>query len=238
MAFFYGGMVSEGNVITVMMQSFVAMGVISLWWWLIGFSLCFGASGQVIGNPGTYVALTNVGPLDPWTQTNNGPIALYSATTTGISGYVFCMFQLTFAIITPTLITGSFAERLRFKPYVIFLVLWASFVYAPFAHLAWGGGLFAQWGVWDFAGGTVVHMTSGWSALGAIIVLGKRHKVEETEEKPHNVPFILLGTSILWFGWFGFNGGSALQSNGTASAAYINSQLAAALAAQCLKLLL
>ena len=122
----------------------------------------------------------------------------------------------------------GFAERLRFKPYVIFILLWATLVYAPFAHLAWGGGLFAKWGVMDFAGGTVVHITSGWGALGTILVLGKRHQEEGEEEKPHNVPFILLGTAILWFGWFGFNGGSALMAGPVAAVAYLNSQLSAA----------
>lgn len=219
-AFFYGGMVDEGGVVTIMMQSFVAMGLVSLWWFSVGFSLCFGDSLGVIGNPGTYPALVNVSPK------NNLVIA--GVPVDQISGMVYCMYQLTFAIITPALMTGGFAERLRFKPYVIFILLWATLVYAPFAHLAWGGGLFYKWGVFDFAGGTVVHITSGWGALGALLVVGKRHREEDAEEKPHNVPFILLGTAILWFGWFGFNGGSALQASATASAAYLNSQLSAA----------
>jgi len=220
-AFFYGGLVSDRSVLTMMMQSYVAMGAITMIWWFIGFGLAFGNDcGGVIGDPGKYIIGHNMGPSEVLVV--NGVV-----TGAGVVGYTIDMYQLTFAIITPTLMTGAFADRLRFKPYVIFIILWHILVYCPFAHLSWGGGWFFQWGVWDFAGGTVVHITSGWSALGSLAVLGKRPDSERIEEKPHNVPFVVLGASLLWFGWFGFNAGSALSSGGPSAAALLNSQLAA-----------
>jgi len=221
-AFFYGGLVSDRSVVTMMMQSFVAMGIISVLWWFVTFSLCFGADGYVFGNPGTYFLLQNVN-----SQEN---LVVNGVVLAEVPGNIIVFFQMTFAIITPTLMTGAFADRLRFKPYVIFITIWHVLVYCPFAHMAWGGGWFFQYGVFDFAGGTVVHMTSGWSALGSLFVIGKRPQAEIEEEKPHNVPFVVLGATLLWFGWFGFNGGSALMVSSSAVAAYINSQLAAAAA--------
>lgn len=215
-AFFYGGLVNNESVATIMIQCFVVMGVISFWWWLVGFSLCFGQSAGIIGNPATYVGLMGVSPSQN--------LLMNGILIEKIPGLVYCMFQLAFAIVTPVLMTGGFEKRLRFKPYVIFILLWATFVYAPFAHLSWGGGLFYQWGVRDFAGGTVVHMTSGWSALASVLVLGRR---EYPDDEPSSTPFLLLGTAILWFGWFGFNGGSALTSSPVAVTACMNSQLAA-----------
>lgn len=220
-AFFYGGLVSDRSVVTMMMQSYVAMGVITCIWFFIGFSLTFGKdSNGVIGNPGTFIFLTGMTP--------GLPVTVNGYCNNGIPAFVYVFYQLTFAIITPTLMTGAFADRLRFKPYITFIVLWHVLVYCPFGHLAWGGGLYAQWGVWDFAGGTVVHITSGWSALGALAVVGKRPEAQRADTKPHNVPFVVLGAGLLWFGWFGFNGGSAIASNSVASIACINSQLCAA----------
>ena len=144
---------------------------------------------------------------------------------------LFMAYQGMFAIITPSLMTGAFANRFRFKPYVIFVVLWMFLVYAPWCHWVWGGGWMAEWGVWDFAGGIVVHITAGFSALAALLVVGRREAAPgEVLDEPHNIPFVALGTALLWFGWFGFNGGSALGSNSTAVIAAVNSEIAASTA--------
>lgn len=216
-ALLYGGMVHKGIAMTLFLQSLTNMGIISLWWWLIGFSLCFGKSGGVVGSPGSYPALTNV---------SQNILEINGSPSVHIAGFTFVIFQLQFAIITPTLMTGGFIERMRYRAFMPFILLWVTLVYAPFAHLSWGGGLFFQWGVYDYAGGTVVHLTSGWSALASTLFLGLRDIPDDAP--PRNVPHILLGTALLWFGWFGFNGGSALMANGQASAACLNSQLAAA----------
>lgn len=220
-AFLYAGLMDIGCVVSMMLQIFVAMGIVTLWWWFIGFSLCFGASGSVIGNPGTYIALTGVN-----VQKN---IEINGTLIGGIPGMAFCIFQLAFAIVTPTLATGAFSERLSFKPYIVFTLLWLTLVYAPWAHMTWGGGLAFKNGLLDFAGGTVIHVTAGWSALGLCLFLGKRETVtaDNPGEKPHSIPLVLIGTAILWFGWFGFNAGSALGSTSVACAAHINSQLSA-----------
>jgi len=215
LAFFYGGMVNKRNIISTMLQSFVALGVVSILWVIVGFSLCFGDSiGGIIGNPLTYFNFKGVGL---------GPNPDFSDS---IPFLLFALFQLKFAIITPALITGSFAERIRFRSYILFIVLFSLLIYAPLAHMTWHPqGLFRNWGVLDFAGGTVVHMSAGFAALAGAIYLGKRKK---KEHEPANIPFIILGTGLLWFGWFGFNAGSSLGANAEAVAAFANTNLASA----------
>ncbi|CAK9028149.1 unnamed protein product [Durusdinium trenchii] len=220
LAFFYGGLVKDTSVLTMMMQSFVSMGVASIVWFLVGFSLCFGETMYFVGDPRTYLGLRGL-------NTNE---ALPDQT---IPGLLFAGYQGMFAVITPALMTGAFADRFRFKPYLIFIAVWLVLVYAPWCHWVWGGGWLAQWGVWDFAGGIVVHVTAGFSALASLIVVGKREVSEEEAEdhdRPHNVPFVALGTALLWFGWFGFNAGSALATSGTAVGAAVNSEIAASVA--------
>lgn len=217
LSFFYGGMINKKNVISTMIQSFIALGVISVLWVLVGFSLAFGESiGGIIGNPMTFFAFKNVGIE---------PNADFAGT---IPFLVFALFQLKFAIITPALITGSFAGRVRFRSYILFMVLFSLCIYSPLAHMTWHPeGIFRNWGVLDFAGGTVVHMSSGFAALAGALFLGKRKKqVHETT----NIPFIILGTGLLWFGWFGFNAGSALGANGDAAIAFANTNIASATA--------
>jgi len=224
LAFFYGGLVKDTSVLTMMMQSFVSMGISSIFWYSFGFSLCFGETWGFFGSPGTFPAMTGV--------TVNEPLTLPGASdpvVDGIPGLLFAAYQGMFAVITPALMTGAFADRFRFKAYLIFVVCWLVLVYAPWCHWVWGGGWLAEWGVWDFAGGIVVHITAGFSALAALAVVGKRGD-EEGRDVPHNVPFVALGTALLWFGWFGFNGGSALSSGGTAVAAAVNSEIAGSVA--------
>lgn len=217
LSFFYGGMINKKNIISTMLQSFIALGVISVLWVIVGFSLCFGDSiGGIIGNPMTYFNFQGVG---------SEPNPAFAGT---IPFLVFALFQLKFAIITPALITGSMAGRIRFRSYILFIVLFSLIIYAPLAHMTWHpDGLLRNWGVLDFAGGTVVHMSAGFAALAGAIYLGKR-KVEELE--PANVPFVILGTGLLWFGWFGFNAGSALGANGDAVIAFANTNIASATA--------
>jgi Amt family ammonium transporter len=221
LAFFYAGLVRSTSVVTMMIQNFVALGVITIIWYLFLYSMCFGESVGFFGNPATYFAFTNVDIH------SEGPAA-------GIPHLLFAGYQGMFAIITPALMTGCFADRFRFGPYIVFIGLWAILVYAPFCHWVWGGGWMAEWGVWDFAGGIVVHITAGFSALATLLVVGKRKipdgvKAEELDT-PNDIPMVALGTALLWFGWFGFNGGSALGSGGLAVAAGVNSQLAGAVA--------
>eukprot|EP00913_Durusdinium_trenchii_P030731 g28784.t1 len=213
LAFFYGGLVKDTSVLTMMMQCFISMGVTSIFWFLFGFSLCFGESVGFFGNPWTYMALRGL---------------------SSIPGLLFMAYQGMFAVITPALMTGAFADRFRFKPYLFFIVLWLLFVYCPWCHWLWGGGFLYQWGCRDFAGGIVVHVTAGFGALASLFVVGKREIPEHEKDhhrKPHNVPFVALGTALLWFGWFGFNPGdlarSALACNGVAVAAAVNSEIAA-----------
>ena len=215
LAFFYGGMVNVKSIISTMLQSFVALGVISVVWILIGFSLAFGDSIYgIIGNPTTYFNFKNV-TLVPHPE--------FGST---IPFLIFALFQLKFAIITPAIISGSFAERIRFRSYILFMLLFTIFIYSPLAHMTWHpDGIFRKWGVLDFAGGTVVHMSAGLAALSGAIFLGKRKKILE---KPANIPFVILGTSLLWFGWFGFNSGSALGANLDAAVAFANTNLASA----------
>jgi Amt family ammonium transporter len=215
LAFFYGGMVSKKSVISTMLQSFVALGVISVLWVIVGFSLAFGESiGGIIGNPFTYFNFRGV-TLSPNPNFSDS-----------IPFLIFALFQLKFAIITPALITGSFAERIRFRSYILFMVLFSLFIYSPLAHMTWHpDGLLRNWGVLDFAGGTVVHMSAGIAALAGALYLGKR---KEPIERPANIPFVILGTGLLWFGWFGFNSGSALGANTDAVIAFANTNLASA----------
>lgn len=217
LSFFYGGMVSKKNIISTMLQSFIALGVISILWVLVGFSLAFGESiGGIIGNPLTYFAFNNVG-VEPNSD--------FSST---IPFLLFALFQLKFAIITPALITGSFAGRVRFRSYILYMVLFSLLIYSPLAHMTWHpDGLFRNWGILDFAGGTVVHMSAGFAALAGAIFLGKR---KEILHNPANVPYVILGTGLLWFGWFGFNAGSALGANADAVIAFANTNIASATA--------
>ena len=215
LAFFYGGMVNIKSIISTMFQSFVALGVVSVVWVFIGFSLAFGDSLYgIIGNPFTYMNFKNV-TLNP--NVNFGST---------IPFLLFALFQLKFAIITPAIISGSFAERIRFRSYILFMLLFTIFIYSPLAHMTWHpDGLFRSWGVLDFAGGTVVHMSAGLAAFIGAIFLGQRKKIIE---KPANIPFVILGTGMLWFGWFGFNAGSALGANFDAVVAFANTSLASA----------
>ena len=195
LAFFYGGLVGSKNVIAVMMHSFLSLGVTTILWYAVGFSLSFsGGEGGVIGNL-DWAFLNGVSLTDAWSGAGSIPVVL------------FFVYQMMFAVITPALITGAFTNRIRFGPFLAFLALWQLFVYYPFAHMIWGGGLLADWGVLDFAGGIVVHATAGMAALGAVLYLGNRRAAERS---PHNIPSIALGTALLWFGWFGFNAGSQL----------------------------
>jgi ammonium transporter, Amt family len=222
LSFFYGGMVRPKNVVSTMLQSFVAMGVISILWVVVGFSLAFGDSLHgLIGNPLTYLMFRGVGE------------ATHPGLSPTIPLVLFALFQLKFAIITPALITGSFAERVRFTSYLLFMCLFSLFVYAPLAHWTWHpDGFLHKMGVLDFAGGTVVHMSAGFAALAGAIVLGRRdaHRAGESHG-PANIPFVMLGTGMLWFGWFGFNAGSALAANGQAAMALATTNTASAAAA-------
>jgi Amt family ammonium transporter len=220
LALFYGGMVRTKNVLGTIMQSFIALGVITLQWAFYGYSLAFGPDiGHVIGSL-DWAGLRGVG-LDPFPD--------YSAT---VPHQAFMIFQMMFAVITPALITGAFAERFKFKTYLIFLILWSTFVYDPIAHWVWGvGGWIRNLGGLDFAGGLVVHISSGVSALAAALVVGKRRGYGNGLMPPHNVTMTLLGAGILWFGWFGFNGGSAVASGSLATSAFVVTQFSAASAA-------
>ncbi len=218
LAFFYGGLVRRKNVLSIMMQSFISMGIVTIIWVFIGFSLSFGTDhGGLIGDF-QYVALRQVG---------FGPNPAYGPT---IPFLAFFLFQEMFAIITPALITGAFADRVKFKSYLIFLVLWSLLVYVPFVHWVWGGGFLAQWKVVDFAGGIVVHLSAGIAALASVFVVGKRKLAPGEKVIPHNIAFVALGTGLLWFGWFGFNGGSALSAGGLAATAFVNTDIAASVA--------
>ena len=214
LAFFYGGLVGRSNTLTIMIQSFASMGITTAMWWLVGYSLSFsGGSGGIFGNFHN-AFLSNV-----TTHSIVQPM--------GIPTTVLIAYQMMFAIITPALITGAFTNRVTFKAYLIFLVVWQLLVYYPFVHMFWGNGLLAQWGARDFAGGIVVHASAGWAALASVIYVGKRKFVDT----PHNIPFIALGTGLLWFGWYGFNAGSELQVDSVTAAAFLNTDLAASFAA-------
>jgi Amt family ammonium transporter len=216
LAFFYGGLAGKKNILGIMIQSFVSMGITTILWFLFGYSLCFsGGAGGVIGN------------FDKVMMHGVNLNSAYSGNPK-LPEFVFMAYQMMFAIITPALITGAFVNRVTFKSYLIFLVLWQIFVYYPFVHMVWGGGLLATWGVLDFAGGIVVHATAGFAALASVIYLGKRRN---TENKPNSIPLIALGTGLLWFGWYGFNAGSALDVNAVTGLAFLNTDIAASFAA-------
>lgn len=219
LSFFYGGMVKPKNIISTMLQSFISLGVITLLWYFVGFSLAFGDSlGGIIGNPFTYMFFDQVGTAPHPFLGSSIPFVLFAA------------FQLKFAIITPALITGSFAERVKFWSYLLFICLFSLFIYCPLAHWTWHPeGFLYKWGVLDFAGGTVVHISGGFAALAGALVLGRRKShVSLEEDRPVNIPFVILGTGLLWFGWFGFNAGSALSANALAVTAFVNTNLASA----------
>jgi Amt family ammonium transporter len=221
LAFFYGGMVHRKNVISTMIKSVVAAGVVSILWVTVGYSLCFGTSiGGFIGNPFTHFFFKGVNSGEPWSAAPTIPKTLFS------------LFQLMFAIITPGLVVGAVAERIRFTSYILFTVLFSLLVYAPLAHWSWHpDGFLAKMGALDFACGTVVHISAGCAALAGAMVL-KRRKVhiEQREIPPANVPYVLIGTGLLWFGWFGFNAGSALAANALSVSAFATTNTAAAAA--------
>ncbi|MFH0915951.1 MAG: ammonium transporter [bacterium] len=219
LAFFYGGLVRRKNVLSIMMQCLMLVGVISIQWVLFGYSLAFGPDhGGIIGGL-SWAGLQGVG-LDPNPD--------YAAT---IPHQLFMIFQMMFAVITPALIIGAFAERMKFSAFLLFSLLWATIVYDPMAHWVWGvGGFLREFGALDFAGGTVVHINAGMAALAAALVLGRRKGYPDTSP-PHNLPFAILGAALLWFGWFGFNAGSALSSGQLAVSAFVATHMAAAAAA-------
>jgi Amt family ammonium transporter len=216
LALFYGGMVRQKNVLATLLQSFAALAIISIQWVLYGYSLAFGPDhGGLIGGL-DWAGLRGVGP---------GPSS-YAPT---IPHQAFMLFQMMFAVITPALITGAFAERKKFAAYLLFVVLWATFVYDPLAHWVWAeGGFLRKLGALDFAGGTVVHLSSGTSALVCALMLGKRRGYPRTPMPPHNLPLTIIGAGLLWFGWFGFNAGSALEASGLAASAFLSTNTGAA----------
>ncbi len=215
LAFFYGGLVGRKNVLSIMIQSFVSMGVTTILWYAVGFSLCFsGGEGGIIGN----LDMAFLRGVDPMTVFGNGQIPMI----------VFIAYQMMFAIITPALITGAFSNRVRFSAYLFFLVAWLLLVYFPFVHMIWGGGLLAEWGVLDFAGGIAVHNIAGMAALASVLFVGRRRIAEGG---PHSIPLVALGTGLLWFGWYGFNAGSELQVDQITALAFLNTDIAASFAA-------
>jgi Amt family ammonium transporter len=221
LSFFYGGMVNRKNVISTLVQSFIATGVISVVWIAVGFSLSFGKSvNGLIGDPSTFLFFRGVPSGEAWPLAKTIPLL------------VFAIFQMKFAVITPALVVGAVAERIRFTSYVLFMVLFSLLVYAPIAHWTWHpDGILFKLGVLDFAGGTVVHISAGCAALAGVLVLKRRKDhIEKKELQPANIPFVLLGTGLLWFGWFGFNAGSALGANGLAASAFATTNTAAAAA--------
>ncbi len=216
LAFFYGGLVGRKSVLVIMIQSFVSMGWTTILWFTVGFTMCFGPDvGGIIGN-GKYLFLNGI------------TVKTVFSSNSGIPMFVFVAYQMMFAIITPALITGAFAERVRFKAYMIFLTVWLLFVYFPLVHMIWGGGILQQWGVLDFAGGIVVHASAGFAALASVFFVGKRKK---KNTKPHSIPLVALGTALLWFGWYGFNAGSELKVDAITANAFLNTDVAASFAA-------
>ena len=214
LAFFYGGLVGRRNVLAIMIQSFISLCWTTVIWYVCGYSLCFsGDVGGVIGNL-DMAFLKGVNLMSP-SPNDSIPLIVHVA------------YQMMFAIITPALITGAFANRVTFKAYFIFLTLWLLFVYFPFVHMLWGGGLLAKWGVLDYAGGIVVHNTAGIAALASVLYVGRR-RVKDTG--PHSIPLVALGTGLLWFGWYGFNAGSEFRVDATTAVAFINTDLAASFA--------
>ena len=219
LAFFYGGLVGRKNVLTIMTQSFVSLGWTTVLWFAFGYSMCFGPTWHgIVGDPTHYAFLRGI-TLE----------SMFRGNDAGIPLMVHVAYQMMFAIITPALITGAFANRVTFKAYFLFLTGWLIFVYFPFVHMVWSPeGILAKWGVLDFAGGIVVHNTAGLAALASILYVGRRKVVENV---PHNVPLIALGTGLLWFGWYGFNAGSELRVDSVTASAFLNTDIAASFAA-------
>jgi Amt family ammonium transporter len=219
LAFFYGGLVRAKHVLGTIMQSFIALAVVTVLWVLVGYSLAFGPDKAGLIGGLDFVGLHNVG-------------AAPSAYAPTIPATAYMVFQMMFAIITPALIAGAFAERMKFSGYLMLIALWSILVYAPVAHWEWGGGFLGANGVGalDFAGGAVVHANAGAAALATAVYIGRRRGFGTDDMSPHNVPFVVLGAGILWFGWFGFNAGSALGANAVAASAFVNTQLGAAAA--------
>ena len=214
LAFFYGGLASKRNILGIMIQSFVSMGWTTVLWVLFGYSLCFsGGEGAIIGDFGK-AFLHGINSNSMYT---NGKIP----------EFVFFAYQMMFAIITPALITGAFVNRINFKAYLIFLTFWQILVYYPFVHMVWGGGLLAQWGVLDFAGGIVVHATAGFAALASVFYV--KGRVDKTSQ-PNSIPLVAIGSGLLWFGWYGFNAGSEVAVDFVTSTAFINTDIAASFA--------
>ncbi len=216
LAFFYGGLVGRKNVLTIMAESFVSLGWTTVLWVTFGFTMAFGPDvAGIIGGPQylfmNHISMSTPSPINP-----------------GVPMWVFVSYQMMFAIITPALITGAFADRVRFRAWMLFLTLWLVFVYFPLVHLVWGGGLFAQWGVNDFAGGIVVHASAGFAALASVFYIGKRRVIHKG---PHSIPLVALGTALLWFGWYGFNAGSEFAVNSITAIAFLNTDIAASFAA-------
>lgn len=216
LAFFYGGLAGKRNILGIMMQTFVSLGITTILWIAFGYSLCFsGGEGGIIGNF-DWAFLKGI-PFDK----------AYAGADGQYPEYIFIAYQMMFAVITPTLITGAFVNRVTFKAYLIFLVTWQIFVYYPFVHMVWGGGLLADWGVLDFAGGIVVHATAGFAALASVIYVGKR---SDTKSPPNSIPLVAIGTGLLWFGWYGFNAGSELKVDAVTTTAFLNTDVAASIA--------
>ena len=220
LAFFYGGLVRRKNVLSIMMQSFASMGVVTIIWVFGGFSLAFGHDiGGLIGDL-RYFALNGVG-VTP---------GIVAGKVQSIPFLAYFALQEMFAVITPALITGAFADRVNFKSYMIFLVFWSTLIYIPIVHWVWGGGFLQKMGVADFAGGSVVHTSAGFAALASVFIVGKRKLSPGEKAAPHNLTYVALGTALLWFGWFGFNGGSSLSASGLTATAFVNTDISASIA--------
>ncbi|GAA1582087.1 ammonium transporter [Streptomyces globosus] len=220
LAFFYGGMVRVKSSLNMLMMSFISLGIVTVLWVLYGFGIAFGAdSGGVVGWSSDYLGLSGIGITELWDG--------YT-----VPVYVFAVFQLMFAVITPALISGALADRVKFSAWALFIALWATVVYFPVAHWVWApGGWLFEMGVIDFAGGTAVHINAGAAALGVILVIGKRIGFKKDPMRPHSLPLVMLGASLLWFGWFGFNAGSWLgNDDGVGAVMFVNTQVAAAAA--------
>lgn len=217
LAFFYGGLAGKRNILGVMIQTFTSLALTTVLWITVGYSLCFsGGEGGIIGN------------LDKFFLNGVNFNSLYSGSGGKFPEYIFIAYQMMFAIITPALITGAFVNRVTFKSYLIFLVVWQVLVYYPFVHMIWGGGLLAQWGVVDFAGGVAVHTTAGFAALASVFYVGSRR---DKQNLPNSIPLVAIGTGLLWFGWYGFNAGSELNVDFVTSTAFLNTDVAASFAA-------
>jgi Amt family ammonium transporter len=216
LAFFYGGLVGRKNVLAIMIQSYISMGWTTVLWYLYGYSLCFSGDWHGIIGDFHYACLRNIALNTP------------SPVNPGIPMFVHVAYQMMFAIITPALITGAFTNRVTLKAYMLFLTGWLTFVYFPFVHMVWGGGILAQWGVLDFAGGIVVHNIAGIAALASVLYVGRRHVLDKG---PHSIPMVALGTGLLWFGWYGFNAGSEFAVDSVTATAFLNTDVAASFAA-------